>query len=88
MREPGSVPKPEERHRQLWAALKRHVRDDTACEALARFEAEVRERCAAIAETPTGHYQIGPKRQPYWDGTAIAEAIRGRGPSKSEEGGE
>lgn len=38
--------------------------------------ANLRERCAVIAETPTGHYQIGTGKMPYWNGEKIAAAIR------------
>lgn len=47
-----------------------------------KVEAQTREECARLVEQPTGHYQVGQTKQPYWDGVKLAAALRAREPRK------
>jgi hypothetical protein len=46
--------------------------------AQAEGERKAYEEAARLAEQPTGHYEIGQSKQPYWDGAKIAAALRAR----------
>ena len=61
-----------------------HRAVDLIQRALDAAAAEAIEREAQLAETPTGQYQVGHNRLPYFDGDKIASAIRALAASKPD----
>lgn len=62
---------------QVFQVLSSEIRADERTKAL--------EEAARVAAVPTGEYEIGHSKQPYWDGTAIAKAIRALGAKRLRE---